>query len=140
MRLERVMEIDAPPRRVWEVLSDAERWPEWTPTVTRVERLEGDGTSVGSRFRIHQPKLPVAVYVLTAVEPGRQFTWETGNFVVRGRAHHAVEARGARARLTLAVEFSGLLGWLAGRLYRKLTNEYLDLEARGLKRRAEGPS
>ena len=138
MRFERTIEIDASPERVWAVLSDAERWPEWTPTVTRVERLEGDGKAVGSRFRIVQPRLPAAVYVLTDVQPGRSFTWENGNFVVRGRAHHAVEARGTGARATLAVECSGLLGGLMGWMYRKLIREYLDLEAEGLKRRSEG--
>ena len=138
MRFERTIDIDAPPERVWEVLSDAQRWPEWTPTVTRVELLEGDGKGIGSRFRIHQPKLPAAVFVLTAVEPGRSFTWENGNFVARARAHHMVEARGAGARATLALDCSGLLGGLMVRMYRKLIREYLDLEAEGLKRRSEG--
>src|SRR5688572_7642954 len=31
-------EIDAPPEVVFAVLSQVERFPEWTPTVTRVER------------------------------------------------------------------------------------------------------
>jgi carbon monoxide dehydrogenase subunit G len=34
------VEIPAPPDRVWAVLADIERWPEWTPTVTRIQRLD----------------------------------------------------------------------------------------------------
>ena len=36
-------EVDAPPEVVFAVLSEVERWPEWTPTVTRVERLGDAG-------------------------------------------------------------------------------------------------
>jgi hypothetical protein len=74
---------------------------------------------------------------VSAIEPGRSFTWTTGNAVVRGVAHHAIEPRGAGSRVTLSVAFGGLLGWLVGRLYAKLTNEYLGLEAEGLKKRSE---
>ena len=30
------VDIPAPPDRVWAVIADVERWPEWTPTVTRI--------------------------------------------------------------------------------------------------------
>jgi uncharacterized protein YndB with AHSA1/START domain len=33
------VDIDAPPDRVWAVMSDIERWPEWTPTVTSIARM-----------------------------------------------------------------------------------------------------
>jgi carbon monoxide dehydrogenase subunit G len=137
LRFEHTLEIDAPPRRVWSVLSDGERWPDWTPTVTKVERLSGDGLSVGSKVRIHQPKLPVAVYTITALEPGKSFTWTTGNWFARGVAHHVVEPKGTGSRVTLSVDFSGLIGGLAARMYAKLTREYLALEAEGLKKRSE---
>ena len=36
-----VEEILAAPDIVFAVLCDVERWPNWTPTMTRVKRLEG---------------------------------------------------------------------------------------------------
>lgn len=137
LRFEHSVDVDAPPSRVWSVISDAERWPEWTPTVTRVERVHGDGLALGNKVRIEQPKLPAAVYTITALEPGKSFTWTTGSWFARGVANHVVEPRGSGSRVTLSVIFSGLIGGLAGKMYAELTREYLALEAAGLKKRSE---
>lgn len=50
-------EVDAPPDVVFEVMTDVERWHEWTPTVTKVERLDDAGAPLAigsrlSRFRV----------------------------------------------------------------------------------------
>jgi carbon monoxide dehydrogenase subunit G len=40
--------LDAPIERVWEVLNDPGRWPEWWPGVERVERVAaGNGDGIG---------------------------------------------------------------------------------------------
>ena len=55
-------EVDAPPEVVFAVLNEVESWPDWTPTVTRVERLGDAGAplALGDRLRIVQPKVPPA--------------------------------------------------------------------------------
>jgi uncharacterized protein YndB with AHSA1/START domain len=138
VRLERSIEIAASPARVWEVMSDAARWPEWTASVTDVRLLDAGPLRVGSRARIVQPKLPPAEFTVTELVPGTRFTWATGSWFARAVARHEVVPSPAGARATLSVEFGGLVGGLAGRAYRRLTLEYLDLEAEGLKARSEG--
>ena len=44
--------IDAPTQPVWEVLFDVARWPEWTPTIDSVERLDDGSFGVGSRANV----------------------------------------------------------------------------------------
>ena len=42
MRFEQSIEIDAPPPRVWDVLSDLEAWPQRIETVDSVEQFASD--------------------------------------------------------------------------------------------------
>ncbi len=134
------VEIGAPPQRVWEVLTDVERWSEWTETVTRVQRLDDGPLRSGSRARISQPKIPETEYVVTEFEPGRSFTWVATGPGVTTTARHLVEdLPGGRTRVRLAVEQAGLLGVVMGRFYRGMTDRYLANEAAGLKARSEEP-
>lgn len=131
--------IDAPPDRVWAVMRDVERWPEWTPTVTEVRRLEQGPLAVGSRCLIRQPKLLPARWVVTELDDARRrFTWLTTGPGMKLDARHWVEEVGGRSRVTLSIEFSGMLAPLFARLTAKLNERYLTLEADGLKTRCEG--
>ena len=131
------VEIQAPPDRVWSVMRDVERWPEWTPSISSVTRLEGGPFDVGSRARIRQPKLFPAVWRVTELEEGRGFTWVTHSPGVRVRARHYVEPTAQGARATLSLDFSGPLAQIVARLTRGLNERYLALEAKGLKERSE---
>jgi uncharacterized protein YndB with AHSA1/START domain len=134
-------EVDAPPEVVFAVLSEVERWPEWTPTVTRVERL-GDAAAplaVGARLRIVQPKVPPGEFTVTALEPGRGFRLVSRSPGATVQADHWAEPMdgGRRSRVTLSVTFSGFLGRVVGWMMRGMNERYLADEAAGLKRRSE---
>ena len=133
------VDIKAPPQRVWAVLSDVEGWPDWTPSVKRVERLDAGPLAVGGRARLRQPKLRPAIWQITKVEKGSSFTWVTRSPGLLVTAHHVIEPikKGNASRVTLSVEFSGLVGPLVAWLTRGLNQRYLGLEAAGLKRRSE---
>ena len=134
-----VIEIAAPAARVWEVLTDVERWPEWTETVTSVKRVDEGPLRSGSRAKIEQPKIPTTEYVVTELDDGRAFTWVASGPGVKTTARHAIDALdGHRSRVTLGVEQQGWLGRVMGRFYRGLTDRYLANEAAGLKARCEG--
>jgi uncharacterized protein YndB with AHSA1/START domain len=130
------VDIAAPPERVWAVISDVERWSEWTPTVTEIRRLDRGPLEVGSRARIKQPKLPPAVWQVSELLEGRSFTWINRSPGVRVIARHGVEPTEQGTRATLSVGFSGLLAPFVAMLTRRLNQRYLTLEAQGLKARS----
>jgi hypothetical protein len=134
-------DIDAPAAVVFAVLTDIERWPEWTPTVTRVERLDGASRplALGHRIRVVQPKVPPAEWTVTALEAGRGFGMTSHSPGATVVANHWAEplADGQRSRVTLSVTFSGWLGRVIARVMRGLNERYLAQEAAGLKRRSE---
>lgn len=133
-------EIAAPADRVWPVMSDVERWHEWTESITRVKRLDSGPFAVGSKAVIRQPKFPPAVWTVTEIVPGRSFTWESVAPGLRVIGHHVVEPTPTGSRATLSLRLQGLFGGLWGRLTGGITQRYLGFEAKGLKARSENPA
>jgi uncharacterized protein YndB with AHSA1/START domain len=137
-RFTATIDIAASPERVWAVMSDVERWPEWTASMTRVERFDASPLGVGSRVRVKQPRLAAALFEITKWEPGRGFDWIAPTAAVTADARHLIEPVVDGARVTLSVEFSGPLATPVAWWFGGLTKRYIAMEAEGLKRRAEG--
>lgn len=138
MRFEKSIEIDAPQQRVWDVLSAIEAWPQRIETVDSVELLTPAPIGTGSRARLKQPKLPEGIWDITVWDAPSYFEWTQKTSGASSVAGHRVEALGeGRARLTLTLDMRGLLIPIVMLFYKKLTNEYMDLEAEGMKRAAE---
>lgn len=137
-RFSRSVDIGVPPADVWAVMTDVERWPEWTASVRTLKKLDEGPLAVGSRVRIKQPRLPPSVLEVTDVRQDRGFTWVARSPGVKVVADHRIERSGHGSRVALSVDFRGPFGPLVGWLTRTLTKRYLDLEAAGLKRRCEG--
>ena len=131
MLLDRLVTIAAPPAVVFDRYLDVERWPQWTETVTTVDRLDEGPLAVGSRTRIKQPRLRKAVWDVTELEDGRSFTWVSRS--PRGWPPPAGmwSRRSARRRGDLSVEQSGPLGGPVGLLTKRLTRRYLAWKAPG---------
>jgi len=137
MRFEHAVTIQAPAERVWAVFSDVERWPEWTPTVESVERLDEGPLRPGARTRIRQPKLPVAVWEVTKLEEGQYFEWTSAAPGIRTTGGHRVVSTPEGTVATATIVQEGPLGWLFGRLYAGLTRRYIATETEKLKELAE---
>jgi carbon monoxide dehydrogenase subunit G len=136
MDFQRSINISAPSHVVWSLMSDVEHWHEWTPSI-RAIRLLGGPFEIGRRALVRQPKFPPAVWTVSALEPGRSFTWTTTGPAMRVSGHHLVDAVSDGSRVTLALRYEGVVGRLLARLTRRITERYIRLEAEGLKRRSE---
>lgn len=139
-QLQRKEQIGASIHRVWSILADIERWPEWTASVTRIEQIDLPPLGPGSRVRIHQPKLRPAVWVVTAWEPERRFVWEAaaGPGVTLIGSHVLIDCEEG-CEVILGLRFDGWFGGLAGLLKGRLAERYQRCEGEGLKARSQNP-
>ena len=139
IHIERTVSINAPPERVWSVMMDVERWPEWTESMKSVERLDSEEFGVGSKAKLRIRRSPSAnVWTVTEVTPNRSFTWETNSGGVKGIASHLIEPDGNGSKVTLTVDLSGIVATLFSPMIAGQSRKNVDMEAEGLKRRAEG--
>jgi len=106
--------IAHPPARVFPLLADPARWPEFAPAVERRSRI-GDGPpTVGSRWsavdRILGPFCVRFEDVLEAVEPDRRVVWHSTS-PWNSRVEYACAAEGAGTRIH--ADYGGdVAGWL----------------------------
>lgn len=137
MHFETSVDIDAPPEIVWNLLKDVERWPDMTASMDRVELLD-EPFALGSRARVHQPKLPATVWTVTAFDENRTFTWESRSTgVTTTGAHEIVPAADGRSTVRLTLDQKGPLSPFFALLAGRLTRRYVTMEAEGLKAKAE---
>ena len=126
--------------RVWQVMSEVDRWHEWTPSIKSIKRLDTGPLALGSRVVIRQPRFPPAWWKVTSIEEGLSFTWRSVGPGIRVVADHSVKPRDHGSRGTLLLDLQGVFGGVFGRMTQNITERYLDFEARGLKARSENPS
>jgi uncharacterized membrane protein len=131
------IDISAAQERVWQVIADVESWPQWTRSMTTVQRLDDGPLRVGSRARVKQPGLPKLVWQVTGITDGVEFTWTTRSAGVDATAVHRVEETPAGARLTLTVAWTGMFAGVVAAMAGKQTRKYLALETAGAKARSE---
>jgi uncharacterized protein YndB with AHSA1/START domain len=139
MDFETSIDIDAPRERVWEVLADVERWPEWTASMRNLRYVGGDRLAVGSRVRIKQPRLPAVIWEVTEVAPRESFSWTAKGAGITTVATHRLTPRlPGGVTVSLGIRQRGALARLVGLLTAGMTRRYVRMEADGLKRRSEG--
>lgn len=69
------IEIQSTPERVWEVLTDLGKYPEWNPLLCRAEGKLSVGEKVNLTAKSASSDMKLLCTV-TTVEPNRQFSWK----------------------------------------------------------------
>lgn len=137
IELKQHIDIAAPPAVVWPIMADVVTWHEWTASITRIEPLGDADLVVGHRFRVHQPKLPAAIWQVREVLPDKGFAWVSKAPGALIEGHHWIEPRPGGCRVELSIRYGGVVGTMIGWMFRSISVKYIGMEAVGLKRRSE---
>jgi uncharacterized membrane protein len=136
-RWEHSIDISATPERVWQVMADIERWPDWTPSIISVRKLSDGPFGAGTAAAVRARGTPESTWTVTEAAPTRSFTWETRVRGARTVAGHVIDAAPGGARVVLSVEIGGIAAALLKPILGRGIRENLRLEAEGLKRQSE---
>lgn len=122
MRVERQIVVKAVRHTVWDLVSDAERYPSFMPNLERWETVTDGPPDIGSRYTVHWKigAAPVGgVIELVEFDPARDLAWISITGVsIRGRFRLRSAGPGA-TKVTFRLTYQspgGLLGLLADRL------------------------
>lgn len=129
--------INAPADVVWQLVTDVAGWPRYLSTVQSVERLDDGPFRVGSRARIKQPLQRTAVWTVTRLTGGGEFTWHSERRGLTMTGTHVVVPDGQASRNTVALTLSGPLTPIAGLLMGPILRWVLRTENASFKAQAE---
>jgi uncharacterized protein YndB with AHSA1/START domain len=113
------VDVDAPPERVWEVVSDPANLPHWDRHIERVVGVPPEGLSAGARYTTEMRLLAVRGRVDAEVlewEPPRRATIRLRGLITATVTSTVEPLPGGRSRLEHTVEYrfrGGTFGDLA---------------------------
>jgi uncharacterized membrane protein len=136
--IEAKVKINASAEEVWAVLSDVERWYEWTASIKSILLLDPKPLHVGSRGLVEQPSLPRTIWQVTELVRNQGFNWEAKSLGAYTIGEHWItpDVEGG-VNVVLRVRQTGWLAWIFQRWIGKITREYIAMEAKGLKLKCE---
>jgi polyketide cyclase/dehydrase/lipid transport protein len=117
------------PSRLWAVVADVERWPEWIEVYEEVRRTSSGPLTMGATARVKQRGLAAGDWTVTELDEGRVFTWESRQPGVHIVGRHVVSAEPTGgSRLTLQLEMTGWMSGPLSLLLGRRSRAYVDLE------------
>ena len=132
------VDIDSPRDRVWAVVSDPMRWPEWMDQVKEVEPVTGGPAAYGSEYKVKAGWLNTYTAQIRSFrekeEIGHAGTTLDGT---NTETHRLSDAPGGGTRVDFTVTMDDLWAKAAGLLAGNTYNSYVVASAANLKRLCE---
>ncbi len=139
--LEHVHEIDAPAERVWAVICDLDRYPEWNPFVVACRSTLAVGDPIAMRVRVLPWLAQPQREEVFEHEPGRRLAYglrggRLGALASR-RSHDVAPLGPGRARYASHFELRGWLAPLVAALLGRRLERGFAAMSDAIRRRAE---
>lgn len=137
MRFESSVDINEPVGKVWKLIYNLEEWPQWMPSIKKIERISTGPLGVGSQLSVtvKVSRLPVKL-LMTIIEfvPERTVILEGEALGTRLSRFYMLEPVNGKTRITIGGNVSGALSWLARRSGQAISAE----NALAVKTKVEG--
>ena len=137
MRFESSTDINAPVEKVWAMIDKLEEWPQWMPSIKKIERLSKEPLTVGSQLSVTAKVSRLTVKLLMTIT---EFVPER-TVVMQGKAlgtsltrFYTLEPVNGKTKVTIGGDVSGALAWLACRGGQAVSAEI----AQAVKKKIEG--
>jgi len=140
-RLELKSEVifDAPKEKVWEVLTDTEKYSEWNPFIISVVGVMQKGSEI-TNVMVNQGNETTFTPVITSFEEYESLEWLGSGLYGMFKGNHyfyLTETSGGRTKMLHGERFSGLLSGLILQLIAKDTQANFELMNKAMKKRVE---
>ena len=126
MKFSASVEINSTPEKIWPLIKNIEEWPEWIPSLKKIEKVSEGSLGVGSQVLVVARSLITVNLLMTITEfvAGRSVVMEGKVLGVRMKRYYEMEPVAQnKAKLTAGGEVSGLLAFLVRRGGQKLSEE-----------------
>lgn len=137
MRFESSIEIDAPVKKVWALVDKLEEWPQWMPSIKKIERVSKGPLAVGSRLSVTARVSRLTVRLLMTITkfvPERNVVMQGKTLGTNLTRFYNLEPVDGKTKVTVGGDVSGALAWLACRGGQAISAEI----ALAVKTRIEG--
>ena len=137
MRFESSIDINAPAEKVWALVDKLEEWPQWMPSIKKIERVSKEPLTVGSQLSVTAEVSGLTVtLVMTITEfvPERSVVLEGKALGTKLTRFYTLEPVNGKTKVTIGGDVSGALAWLAHRGGQEVSAEI----ALAVKTRIEG--
>jgi carbon monoxide dehydrogenase subunit G len=126
MRFESITDIYAPVEKVWALIDKVEQWPQWMPSIKKIERVSKGPLTAGSQLSVTAKVSGLTVTLLMTIT---EFVPER-NVVMKGKAlgtnltrFYNLEPLYGKTKVTIGGDVSGALAWLARRGGQAVSDE-----------------
>jgi carbon monoxide dehydrogenase subunit G len=137
MRFESSIEINASAKKVWALIDKLEEWPQWMPSIKKIERVSKGPLTVGSQLSVTAKVSGLMVTLfMTIIEfvPERTVVMQGKTLGTNLTRFYNLEPVNGKTKVTIGGDVSGALAWLARRGGQKVSAEI----AQAAKKKVEG--
>jgi uncharacterized membrane protein len=137
VRFESSIDINAPAEKVWALIDRLEEWPQWMPSIKKIERVSDGRLTVGSQLSVTAKVSRLTVRLLMTITefvPERCVVLEGKVLGTKLRRFYALRPVNGMTNVTIGGDVSGALAWVAWRGGRVVSAEI----GQAVKKKIEG--